>query len=200
MEELTTLLEETVDEELYQIILSNPREKDKAFKIKIRPVMLKESILFQQTIYESAQVFHDNLKREETIERTKELLTRSFRQCEIEHKQCRAVVLISKKGKITVKRKRTENAGAESEADRKIQLSHNRVKKYILEEGVPVPFLIDLGVQTADGRIVRSRYDKFRQINRFLEFIEDILPTLSKERTLHIIDFGCGKSYLTFAM
>lgn len=200
MEELTELLEETIDEELYQIILSNPREKDKAFKIKIRPVIVKGSILFQKTTYEGTQVFHDNLKCEETIERTEELLVHDFRQCEIEHRQCRAVILVSKKGKITIKRKRTENAGAESEADRKIQLSHNRVKRYILEEGVPVPFLIDLGVQTADGRIVRSRYDKFRQINRFLEFIEDILPTLSKERTVRIIDFGCGKSYLTFAM
>lgn len=200
MEELTELLEETIDEGLYQIILSNPREKDKVFKIKIRPVMVKGSILFQRTTYEGTQVFHDNLKREETIGKTEELLKRCFRQCEIEHRRCRAVVLISKKGKITVKRKRTENAGAESEADRKIQLSHNRVKRYILEEGIPVPFLIDLGVQTADGRVVRSRYDKFRQINRFLEFIEDILPTLSKERTVHIIDFGCGKSYLTFAM
>lgn len=200
MEELTTLLEEIVDEGLYQIILSNPREKDKAFKIKIRPVMIKGSILFQKTIYEGTQVFHDNLKRGETIEQIEELLAHGFRQCEIEHRQCRVVILVSKKGKITVKRKRTENAGAESEADRKMQFSHNRVKKYILEEGVPVPFLIDLGVQTADGRIVHSRYDKFRQINRFLEFIEDILPTLSKERTVHIIDFGCGKSYLTFAM
>ena len=200
MEELTELLEETIDEGLYQIILSNPREKDKAFKIKIRPVMLKGSILFQKTTYEGTQVFHDNLKREETIGQTAELLVHGFRQCEIEHRRCRAVILVSKKGKITIKRKRTENGGAESEADRKIQLSHNRVKKYILEEGIPVPFLIDLGVQSSDGRIIRSRYDKFRQINRFLEFIEDILPTLSKKRTIHIIDFGCGKSYLTFAM
>lgn len=79
-------------------------------------------------------------------------------------------------------------------------MTHNRVKKYLLKEGIPVPFLIDLGVQTPEGQIVRARYDKFKQINRFLEFIEDILPTLSRERTVQIIDFGCGKSYLTFAM
>ncbi|MDE5598172.1 MAG: SAM-dependent methyltransferase, partial [Lachnospiraceae bacterium] len=78
--------------------------------------------------------------------------------------------------------------------------SHNRIKNYILKELIQVPFLIDLGVQTADGRIIRSRYDKYKQINRFLEFIEDILPALDKERELRIIDFGCGKSYLTFAM
>ena len=199
-EELTSLLRDTVDEGLYQIILSNPREKDKAFKIKIRPVMIKGSICFQKTIYKGTKVFHDNLAREEIVRQIEEILPCSFRQCEIEHRSCRAIVLISKKGKITIKRKQKENSGAESETDRKVQLSHNRVKKYILEEGVPVPFLMDLGVQTDEGRIIRSRYDKFRQINRFLEFIEDILPTLSKERTVHIIDFGCGKSYLTFAM
>ena len=199
-EQLTELLQETVDDALYQIILSNPREKDRAFKIKIRPVMIKGAILFQATVYEGTKVFHDNLTREAAIERIEESLARDFKQCEIEHRCRKAVILISKKGKITIKTKRTENTGKESETDRRMQLAHNRVKKYILEEGIPVPFLVDLGVQTKEGKIVRSRYDKFKQINRFLEFIEDILPTLSKERTVHIVDFGCGKSYLTFAM
>ena len=199
-EELTALLEDTVNGGLYQIILSNPREKDKAFKIKIRPVMLKGKLLFQKTTYAGTKVFHDNLTGEEIIRQIEESLTCSFKQCEIEHRQYRVTILISKKGKVTIKRKRTENSGAESEVSRNVQLSHNRVKNYILEEGIPVPFLVDLGVQTNEGKIIRSRYDKFRQINRFLEFIEDILPTLSKERTVHIIDFGCGKSYLTFAM
>ena len=79
-------------------------------------------------------------------------------------------------------------------------LSHNRTKRYILPEGTPVGFLIDLGVMTKEGKIVRQKYDKYRQINRFLEFVEDILPQLSKEREQTIIYFGCGKSYLTFAM
>jgi len=82
----------------------------------------------------------------------------------------------------------------------KNSLSHNREKNYILKEGIPVPFLVDLGVQTKEGKTVNSRYDKFRQINRFLEFIEDVLPQLDKGRESVILDFGCGKSYLTFAM
>ena len=82
----------------------------------------------------------------------------------------------------------------------KSHLLHNRTKKYILPEGTVVPFLKDLGVMTAEGKIVRTKYDKYRQINRFLEFIEDILPHLPQNREITILDFGCGKSYLTFAM
>lgn len=79
-------------------------------------------------------------------------------------------------------------------------LSHDRSKRYILQEGIPVDFLVGLGVQTPEGKIVRAKYDKFRQINRYLEFIEDVLDALPKDRCIRIIDFGCGKSYLTFAM
>ena len=199
-EQLKMLLQDTVDNGLYQIILSNPRQKDKAFKIKIRPVMVKNKILFQKTVYEGTKVYHDNYDSRDMISYIIEALTSQFRQCEVEHTNCKAVVLVSKKGKVTVNRKQVRSAEAEPESARQSLMAHNRVKRYILEEGIPVPFLIDLGVQTKEGRIVRARYDKFKQINRFLEFIEDILPTLSKERPVRIIDFGCGKSYLTFAM
>ena len=83
---------------------------------------------------------------------------------------------------------------------RQAEIASGLGKALILEEGIPVPFLVDLGVMTKEGRVVNSRYDKYRQINRFLEFIEDILPNLDQDRESTIIDFGCGKSYLTFAM
>lgn len=194
------LLQDTVDNGLYQIILSNPRQKDKAFKIKIRPVMVKNKILFQKTVYEGTKVYHDNYDSRDMISYIIEALTSQFRQCEVEHTNCKAIVLVSKKGKVTINRKQVRSAETEPESTRQSLMAHNRVKRYILEEGIPVPFLLDLGVQTKEGRIVHARYDKFKQINRFLEFIEDILPTLSKERPVRIIDFGCGKSYLTFAM
>lgn len=201
-EQLKALLQDTVDSGLYQIILSNPRHREESlpFKVKIRPVLVKEKLLFQETVYQGKKVFHENYEDSAIICRIEEWLAREFRQCEVEHKTCRAVVLVSKKGRITVSRKQTMQNEIQSEEVRKIQMSHNRIKRYILEEGTPVPFLIDLGIQTRDGKIVRARYDKFRQINRFLEFIEDILPTLPKEETVRILDFGCGKSYLTFAM
>ena len=104
-------------------------------------------------------------------------------------------VLVSKKGKVTIQKRKVEGRTAASS-----DISHNRRKRYILEEGIPVPFLQDLGVMTQEGKIVRTKFDKFRQINRFLEFIEDILPQLNKKQEVTILDFGCGKSYLTFAM
>ncbi len=198
-EQLEKLMRETVDERLYQIILSNPRDRDSVFKIKIRPVMVKGRLLFQQTRYEGTKVFHENLDRDAVIRNIGDALERDFRQCEVSHQICKAVILISRKGRMTIN-KRIMEAKEQADAGRAVRLAHNRKKRYILEEGVPVPFLIDLGVQTREGTIVRARYDKFKQINRFLEFIEDILPTLSDENTVHIIDFGCGKSYLTFAM
>ena len=162
--------------------------------------MIKGALLFQETVYEGTKVFHENRKAQETAAYIEDQLRQDFKQCEIEHKNCKATILVSKKGKMTISSKRTKDTGTGSEEIGQMRMAHNRTKRYILEEGIPVPFLVDLGVQTKEGRIVRPRYDKFRQINRFLEFIEDILPTLSRERTLHIIDFGCGKSYLTFAM
>ena len=78
-------------------------------------------------------------------------------------------------------------------------LAHDRVKRRLLPEGVPVPFLVELGVMTPTGKVRSQRYDKFRQVNRFLELVEDVLPSLPPGR-LRIVDFGSGKSYLTFAL
>ena len=107
---------------------------------------------------------------------------------------CGIFCAYQQEGKVTIKKKQKKAKM------RPLDLNHNRKKQYILQEGVPVPFLQDLGVMTEEGKIVHARFDKFRQINRFLEFIEDILPQLDSGRELTILDFGCGKSYLTFAM
>ena len=194
MEQLKKILNDGINDNLYQIILSNPRKTGGVEKVKIRPVLVKGKLEFQETSYVGTKVFHENFSKEELTERILNALTESFKQGELENKAFRATVLISKKGKITVKTKK--NVGEKKEID----LSHNRVKQYILEEGTVVPFLVELGVQSKDGKIIKSKYDKFKQINRYLEFIRDVLPILPKDRTVNIIDFGCGKSYLTFAM
>lgn len=199
MDELKKLLEDSLNADLYQIVISGIRsgriEPQTAVKKQVRPVMVKGQLLFQVSSYVGKQIFHENLTAAEAVCRLSMDMEKDFKQLQVSAKHFEATALVSKKGKVTVKRKQHAQA-----AEKKVDLSHNRVRKYILQEGQAVPFLVDLGVQTKEGKIVASRYDKFRQINRFLEFIADILPILPKDRTVHIIDFGCGKSYLTFAM
>lgn len=200
-EELLAVFEEFLDESLIRIILSNPSDREgvgvnRSLKVKVRPVMLKSGLVFQAEELTEKQAFHKNLTREEGALYLTGLLEAGYKQAEVESAKGQARILVGKKGTVTVKVKKKQVKIAATPAP----VSHNRQKRYILEEGKPVPFLEDLGVMTADGKVVRSRYDKFRQINRFLEFIEDILPKLDKSRENVIIDFGCGKSYLTFAM
>lgn len=199
MEELRKLLDSIINKNLTQIILSNTKDAEQGTKVKIRPILIKDELYFQETLYRGTQVFHENFKKEETISRIENYLQNLFKQGEFKADSMDATVLVSKKGKLTVKCKhrQSENTVQEKRVD---ALSHNRSKQYILQEGAPVDFLIGLGVQTPDGRIAKARYDKFRQINRYLEFIEDVLDELPGDRTIRIIDFGCGKSYLTFAM
>lgn len=197
MEEFVKLLDELIGDGLCQVMVSNPVDKTKGSKIKIRPVLLKDMLMFQETLYRDNKVFHSNHTAEEIKKRLLFYLEDNFRQAELAALEYTATVLVSKKGKVTVKKK-ARIAG--DKANRQEMLHHNRTKHYILEEGKPVDFLVGLGVQTSDGRIVKAKYDKFRQINRYLEFIEDIVKQLPADRPVRIIDFGCGKSYLTFAM
>ena len=193
MEEIIQFLAGILNREFIRAVFSNPRVKDNVVKAKLRPMEQKGELLFQLESFTKTQAFHKNLTVEETKDELAKLLE-EFRQVQVETVSEDITVLISKKGKATIKRKRKKVQAKAAD------LSHNRKKKYILEEGIVVPFLQDLGVMTQDGKIVRTKMDKFRQINRFLEFVEDILPQLDKDRELTLLDFGCGKSYLTFAM
>ena len=193
MEEIIQFLAGILNREFIRAVFSNPRVKDNVVKAKLRPMEQKGELLFQFESFTKTQAFHKNLTVEETKDELAKLLE-EFRQVQVETVSEDITVLISKKGKATIKRKRKKVQAKAAD------LSHNRKKKYILEEGIVVPFLQDLGVMTQDGKIVRTKMDKFRQINRFLEFVEDILPQLDKDRELTLLDFGCGKSYLTFAM
>ena len=200
MDELLKVLQETINQDLLQIILSNTRDANQATKIKVRPVKIKEELLFQETLYRGIQVFHQNFSEKEMVERIENYLESLFKQGEIKTVLEDITVLVSKKGKLTIKRKKQTSQTGNKKCDAEQNMQHNRTKQYILMDGQPVDFLVGLGVQTPDGRVTKNRYDKFRQINRYLEFIEDVLEELPKDRTIRIIDFGCGKSYLTFAM
>jgi SAM-dependent methyltransferase len=204
-QQITVLFEKMVNSDLAGITISNSSDKDKVKKIKIRPVLIKNELYFQTSEYIGDKVFHSNLNKEEIINTLPEWFEGLFHQAEILTDKGKVTVLISKKGKVTIINK-TNNKLNASESEQvntqgqKSCYSHNRSKNYILQEGIALPFLIDLGIMSKDGYIIKSKSDKFRQINRFLEYIEDILPQLDKDKELTILDFGCGKSYLTFAM
>lgn len=204
-ETVESMVELFANEQLHQMIFSNPVQKDGILKVRIRPVNLRGRLLFQAEELVGTQAFHKNLLPEEVCDYVTGLLSGGLRNGEVISGLGSAVVLVSKKGTVTVKIKRAVQPKQEEKREEdllasEVILAHNRKKRYVLEEGKPVEFLVDLGVMTKEGKIVRTRYDKFRQINRFLEFIEDILPNLDPGRETTIIDFGCGKSYLTFAM
>ena len=194
MEELRQLLESSLNDELVQMVLSGQRTKEAPVKVKVRPLMHRGSLVFQASLWDGKKEFHKNYEKEEMTAALLAWMSRDFKQMQLDTTAMNATVLVSKKGKATIKKKCREVK------HQKISLQHNRTKRYLLPEGTPVPFLVKLGVMTPEGKVVKAKYDKFRQINRFLEFVEDICPVLARDRELTMIDFGCGKSYLTFAI
>lgn len=181
--------------------VSNPRDRstdrtEKIHKLRIRPVLMKGELYYQEERYVGTKVCHQNLRPDALADRLVGAMAADFRQLEFETERCRVTVLVSKKGKVMIRERMKTTQGSAPD------FSHDKAKQYILPQDVPVPFLVELGVQTAEGKVVKAKYDKFRQINRYLEFVRDILPYLPGEqgRPLRIIDFGCGKSYLTFAL
>ena len=194
MEELRELLEELIGETLLSMVFSGVKNPGAAQKIKVRPVLIKGQVLYQAAAWDGKKEKHKNLTASQLKEAALGWMEQDYRQLQADTTAVSASVLVSKKGKVTIKKKTLSVQRPAKE------LSHNRKKRYILEEGRPVPFLVELGVMTPEGKVINGKHDKFRQINRFLEFIEDICPCLPRGRELTMIDFGCGKSYLTFAM
>lgn len=194
--DITQLLDICINDKLIDMVISGQKNKseDKAVKVRIRPVILKNEIEYQVSEFVGRKVLHSNHSADDVKKKIINYMTEDFKQAQINMTDAIATILSSKSKTLTCKYKKAGQLKAQRD------LSHNRTKKYIIQEGKPVAFMIDLGVMGQDGKIIRTRYDKFRQINRFLEYIEDILPKLDKQRELTIIDFGCGKSYLTFAM
>ena len=172
-----------------KIVLSNVADKEQRIqKVQIE----KKEKHFQIAQYSDKQVFHKNVDEEELISFCIEELGVNFLQLNAWMLGGEASVKLTKKGKLLFALKKSDNSALADEVR-----DNNRKKNYILEEGKVIEPLIDLGIFTKEGRIVSSMYDKFKQINRFIEIIDD---ELKKKIITHlnIIDFGCGKSYLTF--
>lgn len=189
--ELQKIIQTLWSSKLYKIILSNPTGEGAYRKI----VLNRQKKGWQAEQYTEKQVFHENLPEGKVQDYLMENMSGAFRQCGAWDGTFEHTVRISKKGKVTGMKKRTVQAEAP-----KAKTENNRKKNYLLEEGTVIPPLVDMGIFTAEGKVVRSMYDKYRQINRFVELIDDEIDALPKDQTIRIIDFGCGKSYLTFIL
>ena len=193
------LLKITVSEDLIRMVFSKPLKGAFSSKVKVRPVVIKKETLFQVTSAigskdeNTYKEVHENLGSEELIKKIKTFFPGELSQALIETNTAGYTVLAGKKGNITI-RKNASVSAVKADTD------HNRSKNYLLPENEKIPFMADLGVMTPEGKIVKSRYDKYRQLNRYLEFINDVVDRLPKDREITIVDFGCGKSYLTFAL
>lgn len=192
MEHARRLINRLLEEEsLLFVVFGDARQKSlPCKKVTLRPVMIKEELAYQAEYHFQDKVTHENMESGEAETLFERLLSTQFKQSNIFAKDGDYTLLANKPEHIKIIRKDPTR----KESD----LSHNKDRIYIIPEGTPCDFLIRLGVMTSDGQIVPKHRNKFRQINRFLEIVEDCLPLLPPEPT--IIDFGCGKSYLTFAL
>ena len=178
---------------LVKIIFADKRRKSLEYKkVTLRPVSIKGELMFQAEYHFDKKVIHKNIPYFDGVDFAKELIAEDFKQINILTEKEDIQILAAKPDHPRIIAKPADRKAA--------NLSHDKRKRYIIEEGKPCDFLIELGVMTEDGKVKKQHYGKFRQINRFLEIADDSFDDLPKGGTLRIIDFGCGKSYLTFAL
>lgn len=186
--DINKLVQEVAGIGPYKVILSGGRGEYR--KVVFERKMISGRRCYQIERYTEKQVFHENIEEDELAEALTGQGIDGYRQLNAFAADEEWDVKISKKGKISVNRRKTEG--------KSIPVSgNNRKKKYILEEGMDIPVFTHLGIFTKDGKVVNSMYDKYKQINRFAEIVDDVMKSYNKS-AINIVDFGCGKSYLTF--
>jgi hypothetical protein len=178
--------------ELTGATLSRPRRSDpsRPTRVTVVPITVGGGLRYRFTSHESTRSSDENLPPEAAVERLCHLLETEFRQGLLQSVAADWQVLVAGTEAKILQRPPSRPTAT---------LAHDRVKRRVLPEGAPVPFLVELGVMTPEGKVRARRFDKFRQVNRFLELVEDVLPALPAG-PLRIVDFGSGKSYLTFAL
>ena len=193
MEDLIKAIDDMLNDELIKIVISNKINKENKYnKISIFLKENKKKEYYQIEKYTDKQVFHENIEKVELRDKILEFVYNNYKQLNGWSEKTTFDMKISKKGKILLSKSKTNNTKLSNK-------SHNKEKNYILKEGTIIKPLIDLGVFTKEGKVVNSKYDKYKQINRFIEIIDDEIKK-KDYKELTILDFGCGKSYLTFVL
>lgn len=193
MEELKKAIDEIIEQDIIKLVVSNKVSKDAEYN-KITFVLKEDAVkqYYQIEKYTDKQVFHENIEKSILEEKVLEYVASDYKQVDAWSNTTTYDLKISKKGKVHLGKKKSDNAKLTNKG-------HNKDKNYILKEGMIIEPLIDLGVFTKEGKVVNSKYDKYKQINRFVEIIDDEIKK-NDFKELTILDFGCGKSYLTFVL
>lgn len=189
MSELKNYFDRIFENNVQKLVISKPASKQSEFK-KITVNLMPK--FYQIAKYTEKQVFHENITADKIAERCFEIMDGSFQQLNAWSDEKEAYITVSKKGKVFYKEKKLS-----SSVTCPAKVEHNRKKQYLLPEGEIIEPLVDMGIFTKEGKVVQSMYDKYKQINRFIEIIDDSIRQQDYKK-LNIIDFGCGKSYLTF--
>lgn len=192
---IQTILQASDSGSLTKIIFAGKRKKSLEYsKITLRPVTIRGEYMYQAEFHFEKKVTHQNIPYHEMIDYASQWICEDFKQINIltEAEDIQILAADPEKPRITRR--------AYKKLRKAAVLDHNRKKHYIIEDGKPCDFLIKLGVMSPEGKVFQKHYSKFRQINRFLEIADDSFRDLPSQGTLRIIDFGCGKSYLTFAL
>ena len=193
---ISSALEKIFEDCPVKLVFSKPPKDGEFRKINM---LKKHCHGFQAEKYTEKQVFHDNLPDENSAkEYCISLFERGWGQLNAWGNTHEYSLAVSKNGKILFSKKRL----SEQSQLPKISATHNKKKNYIIAEDKPFPALVDMGVFTKEGKVAKPMYDKFRQINRFVEIIDDVVreKNFDKDQPVRVIDFGCGKSYLTFVL
>ncbi len=186
-------LEKICGENVISVVLSAPKSKgSEALRLSVRTLLIKDVLQYQVTYHFIDRVTHKNLLKEEFQTFLCETLTSQFKQAVFCTEKNDYHILIGKNDKMSVVKKAPSKSGG--------PLLHNRKKNYLLEEGAPIPFLVEIGIMNSMGRVHADKRNKFKQMNRFLEIVRDVLPAFKNKSKIRILDFGCGKAYLTFAL
>jgi SAM-dependent methyltransferase len=160
-------------------------------RVRIKPIELRGQTVFQAELQCGQKAYHEQIQVEDLQGCLLEWMA-AFKQLTLFTDEVDYQVLVNRKLEATVSRHPPTKA--------RVVASHDRHKVYLLEDGVPVPFLVKLGIMDEEGRVYRKKHDKFRQVNKYLEFMAHAVAQLPKGRPLSIADFGCGKAYLSFAL
>ncbi len=195
LSELKKIVQDSIESKQWiEAVFSSPKEKNEqlTLKVTIRAIQLKGQWVYQISRFKAQKAFHSNVSGEECFAFIFKELIPFYKQAVLFTRETDFQILTNKKGDISLLRRPSSKAH--------VELVHNRPKKHILNKSDFPTYLHELGLVSAEGKVLPQKSDKLKQINRFLELVQDVITHLPKNKKLTIVDFGCGKAYLTFAL